>query len=220
MDRAEKLINHVESSIAAVSGTDPILIDTVSGIDPDVLNVEGFSTKTQRYLTANLCSLPKITYLELGLFHGGTFCAAINANPELIAVGVDDFSQDFSTKDVRQSLMGSLDKFGKKNWHFIEGDAFNLGNILPKNVDILFYDAVHSEEAQCKAMTHFIDNLSDEAIIIVDDADWIPVITGTRQGLKNAGDRMRVLKEWHLTDGRHDGPKFHNGLLIFVIQKI
>lgn len=225
--------SHVERSIEQAKAGK-------SHADPAALSIKGFSTPTMRHLMNNLCSIPRSTYLEIGCWHGATFCAAVSNNPDLNALGVDDFSQPFGTEDVRASLEDSWVRHitgrvarsfkGAPGAHpgwveFLDADAFAPATMerLPKEVDILFYDAVHSEEAQRKAMTHFIPCLAETAIIVVDDFQWEPVHRGTLAGLHDASmmdGGFLVDKQWILSDGQADGPIWHNGMAIFVCRKV
>jgi hypothetical protein len=56
-------------------------------------HVDGFSGKKFKLLMNNLMNeLPDPRYLEIGLYHGGTFCSAVYLN-DLCAVGMENWSQ-------------------------------------------------------------------------------------------------------------------------------
>src|SRR2546430_1499714 len=93
------LIRHVDDSISRA-------LRHESYIDEGVLKITGFATGAQQRLGNNLCHLPKVAanYLECGLYAGATFCAAINNNPDLHAVGIEDYSQPFGVEGIEVEL--------------------------------------------------------------------------------------------------------------------
>lgn len=213
----EQLIAHVvEPSIArALRGE--------SYLDPAVLEIKGFSTPTQRHLVSNLAHGVS-SYLEVGVFFGGTFCAAISRNDSLTAIGVENWSQDFSERDVETSFISSLKLHrGDANVCLIMNDCFDpsTNRQIPKSsVDFYFYDGHHDRFPQSKALPHFIDCMSDVFLWMVDDTQWQSVREGTAEGFATLKDRIRIEKEWNLDEGRPDSPIWHNGVRLFVISKL
>lgn len=59
----------------------------------DAFHIHGFSGKKFRTFMNNLISeVPEPRYLEIGLFHGASFCPAIYRN-SVRAVGIDNWSE-------------------------------------------------------------------------------------------------------------------------------
>jgi len=214
-----QLTAHVEDSIAKS-------LRHESHIDVGILSIKGFSTGVQRRLVNSLTRLPKDDpcYLEVGLYAGATFCAAINNNPRLTAVGVENFSQPFGDDTIRAQL--------ENNFACYAGDALSAKlvnsdcwaippeDLPPLPVDVFYFDGEHSVESQAKALPHFIDQMADDFIFMVDDANWDTVRDGTAEGFAKLGSRVTVRREWLLSDPqRHDGPIWHNGVLLFVCSK-
>lgn len=204
---------HVENSIRRA-------IEGDSELSEFVLNVRGFSTPTMRRLFHNLCDISG-TYLEVGLYCGATFVSSFNKN--LVSIGIEDYSQDFSVESVREELEENLNKFSPVAREVIVHyeNCFMLDmNKLPSSIDILFYDAEHSEYNQTRALEYFLANMADRFLYIIDDTNWPEVKKGMLIGLDAIKSKIKIEESWELT-GKflQDDPVFHNGLCIFLIKK-
>ena len=194
----------------------------VSNLTAEQLAITGFSTPTIRHLFNNLCNIDGV-YAEVGLWCGGTFCSAFNKN--LIAVGIEDFSQPFHRERVEQELMRNIvdNEQRAKRVNLLRMDFFNDSTMeaFPyTDVKIFFYDAEHSKQSQAKALPRFIDKLADEFIYIVDDYNWSDVHEGAHDGIAELSDRIEVLHSWDLSGERlQDDSIWHNGVAIFLIKK-
>lgn len=213
-----------------------------SWISESVLKIPGFSRGEQRRLISNLChiNIPNPVYLECGCFHGGTAMAAISNSPKLTAFLIEDYSQPFGEEGVRQNLLNNIEEYrrGCKYVELIESDCFDvdlaritmwgditmLGDMTRKPtrvpVSIFNYDAIHDQWAQRKAWSYFVDALDDIAIVCVDDFSWLPVATGTREGIQDVADKLKVVREWILSDGQPDGKRWNNDQAIFLVEKL
>lgn len=209
---------HIEDSIAKA-------LRHESHIDKEILEIRGFSTGVMRRLISNLCHFEKenLTYLEVGLYGGATFCAACNNNPLLIPYGIDNYGQDFGVKSIWQEMKVNMDRFSSSP----RGATFNndffkmeIDQYLRKKVDIFFYDGEHSYESQAKALPHALPILADHFLFIVDDYDWDEVWYGTNDSLFELTKKVEILATWKLTDNIPDGPNWHNGVAIFLCKKI
>lgn len=191
-----------------------------SMIDSDILSIKGFSTGIQRRLISNLCELPgRPCFWEVGTWAGATACAAIN-NKNVEAILFEDFSQPFGDDTIREQLLRNLGMTPTKGTYtLIEEDFFkyDLGK-LPK-ADIYSYDGEHSRESQKKGIIHAFPALAETFILIVDDFDWPSAMDGTTDALDELGDKIQLIESWQLTDGRQDGERWHNGVLIGLFKK-
>jgi len=190
-----------------------------SNLTPELLNIRGFSTQTMRHFFNNLCNI-KGTYLECGLFCGGTFCSSFN--PELTSIGVEDYSQDFSVSTVKEELNKNVEANSNRGYitKIYYEDCFKINlEKFNKGIDIFFFDAEHSEQSQAKALPYFLDNMEDTFCFLVDDYNWDTVREGTKRGLRELKDKINIESEWVLGEGFHDHPIWHNGLAIFLINK-
>lgn len=191
-----------------------------SNLSQSQLAVRGFSTPTIRRLFSNLCNIEG-TYLEVGLYCGGTFVSSFNHN--LISIGIEDYSQDFSVNTVKEELQINVVTHGDKakSVQVIDVNCFSLDkSVLPENIDIFFYDGNHAEEFQANALPHFIDKLANKFIYICDDFNWKEPFEGTNRALESLKDKVeieyvQVLRGYYL----QDDPIWHNGVAIYLINK-
>lgn len=210
----QELIAHVDRAIKNAH-------EGVSNLDEETLKIGGFSTPFQRMLINNLCADPVETYLEIGLFRGATFCAAACGNKNVCVVGVEDFSQPFGEQGVKDDFIQnvSICKQKCKDIVWYEQDCWNWNKIL-NCADVFCYDGEHSLESQSRAIPHFYACLKDSAVIMIDDFSWPDVNQGTRNGFSILQNKMKVMKEWVFHVTKNDDPIFHNGVAIFVVEKI
>lgn len=178
MMQANQLVEHVQKSINNAE-------NGISKLSPDVLKIDGKSSKKVRYLLNNLCSLPQTRYLEIGCWKGSTWIAALYGNVESIdeAVAIDNWSEFDGPKDV--FLLNCYRFLQGISYRFYSQDCFSIDprTISKKPINIYFYDGNHSEWSQEHALTHYDPIFSDEFILIVDDWNYQEVQNGTYQAL-------------------------------------
>lgn len=214
INNLSQLISHIDSCIEKG-------LKFNSNLDPEILKIKGFGTPTMRHFFNNLCSLPNATYLEVGAFHGATFCSAINNNKNLKSIVIDNFSEDFGDSNVFQSLKHNIQKFktDDNNLRIINADSFNVSNYdLNEKISIYYYDGDHSEDCQAKALPHFFDSMDDVFIHLIDDYNWTKVRKGTQRAFETLKDKMKIVKEWTF-ETEPDDPVWHNGFYIALIEK-
>jgi hypothetical protein len=185
-------------------------------MDVGIFGVDGFSTPEFRCFLNNLCALENANYLEVGVYKGGTSCAALCGNQTLNPYLVDNYAYG---PEIGKEFERNIQKFSTVPYNFYNGDSFDESLIakIDKKMDIYFYDGDHSIEAQEKALTKYFDKMADTFIWIVDDYNWADVKIGTQQALNSLP--CTVEKDWTiLTPGNHS-PLWHNGVYIAVITK-
>jgi hypothetical protein len=180
----------------------------------DVLVVAGYSTPNLRGMLNNLCRFDGCNYLEVGTLHGGTLAAASYDNPGTF-IGIDNFSQFRGDRDRLEKTFAGL----QPHCHvrFLERNCLTVDLLeLPTNVNVLFYDADHSEECTRDTIIRFDPLLADKFLLIVDDYSWL----GPRRGAEGAIQRLN----WnvHLRIGIEDNYSRRGwgvGLLIVLAEK-
>jgi hypothetical protein len=191
-----------------------------SGIDVGVLGVPGFSTGVMRRLWNNLASGAAV-YLEVGAYFGGTACAALNNNPDLMAYFYEDGSQEFHGLPILEDLRLNLETFGSHNWVLREEDFFSR-NVAPMpDADFFFYDGNHAREFQAKALPHAFPQLASRFLFAVDDFNWESVRKGTEDALiwMTLG-KAEIVHSWHLRGQKlQDDPVWHNGVALYLCEK-
>lgn len=207
------LVKHVVDSVAR------------SGIPTVNLNIPGLTSMRVQSLL-NTIARGVDTYLEVGSYLGATFCAVIKDNP-ITAIAVDNWSQQIQPENGTQLPPNSLEQFtynvkkyqGASLINVINEDIFRVDVTLFMNtVKMFFYDGPHDKESTRKAVEHYYPALSDEAVIIFDDANWEGVVEGAREGLTNVG--ANVVYEKMMLNSIENPREWWNGLYILVIKKI
>jgi predicted O-methyltransferase YrrM len=111
-------------------------------------------------------------YLEAGSHKGRSLIAATLGN-QAQAHGIDAFKWDTSS---RTELDENLQRFGVADRVAIhEGDTQQVldgGALDGTRVGVFFYDAGHSTEETLGALRSVRRYLADDALLVVDDADW------------------------------------------------
>ena len=194
----------------------------ISGLPAGILPIRGFSTPAIRRLIFNLLASEKpVNYLEVGAYCGGTACAAISQD-NVLAMIFEDSSQPFGAEDVIGQLKENLakTKLGQgTGYTLVEQDFFEF-DPYQGQVDVFFYDGEHSAEKQERALTTMAPMLADYSIFIVDDFDWPQVRSGTEAALEVVSEQFEVIGRWELSDGRPDGPLWHNGFAVFLLHRL
>lgn len=179
--------------------------------------VPSFASVKNRHILNNLGNI-SFRYCEIGLHKAGTFVSAVFENG-VEAIGIDDWSEFNNGGDTKDICLENAKQFIKCHYEIIDKDFFEMTpEELPTNVDLYFYDGSHNYNSQKRAITHFYQSLSDEAVIVVDDYKWETVRTGTQDGIKAMG--FEILYERELVsekDGDNEG--FWNGLYIALLKK-
>ena len=183
-------------------------------------NVPGFTSGRVRRLLNNLCSLPNVTYLEIGCHVGCTLTGALYGHTQTRAVAIDNWSlfpeqgADLE-RQFRRNVATHLDAayltvFGQDAWTVDPGG-------LPK-IDVYFYDGAHDRESHRRALTHFASAFADRMLYICDDWRWQEVRDGTADGLSVIPfDAVRI---WELpADYERDVEKWWNILGLYLLER-
>ena len=236
MDQVTKLINRVESALKAANDNQTKLTEQqFSGLT-------GLSGRKIRILLNELLKEDS-RYLEVGTFTGSTFVSAMYGNNPASSTVIDSFSANDSWEmdmKVDVSYHGIQIKNGLflhflenckrnniNNFTCVQGDCFDL---LPpdkfeiREIDTYLFDAGHSREDHCKAITYYLNCMADTFIYIVDDWNDATVREGTREGF--GASFVNVVKEWEIfsTITENNGQKSYdkdwwNGYYVAVCQK-
>ena len=170
-------------------------------IPPAVVGgIEGMtSKKIMAFLNGCLRAAPDSTYLEVGVWKGKTFVAAIGGNGGIVrhAYAVDNWSEFGGPRtEFLQNLRFAVNP---PPFTVIEKDCFTLTEQdIPESVDVFFYDGAHKQEDQRRALTYFRPRLADRVLYMVDDWNNDFVQNGTRQGLVDGGYEV----EWEAVRGQ------------------
>lgn len=212
-ENSDYLIEHVKKSIEnAYAG--------ISQLNGSILNVQGFSGYKIKHLLNNVCSLPGARYLEIGVYRGSTFVAALYGNTSTLAdaIAIDNWAEFGNNKSIFTNTTSQY--LPQDSFRFYEQDSFkiNLSQTFNEPITIYFYDGHHSPESQAKAFTYFNSILADTFIAIIDDWSWVEVHSGTRKAFDELG--YKIIFERALGYGiQNDRENWWNGTYIAVISK-
>lgn len=199
-----------------------------SKLTKEVLEVPSMTSLNIRHLLNNLGAISN-NYLECGSHLGGHFCSAIFGNDNLkSAVAIDNYSEFDRDGSTRNGFLENVEKNYPKGkefyWKLITEDCFTVKEIPTRNslnqkFDFYNYDAQHTESSQQRAVSHFLPNLTDEFIMVVDDWSFNGVESGTRKGIMLSG--LDVLFEEILItpEGGEPNEHWHNSYGVFYLKQ-
>ena len=187
------------------------------------LEVEGITSNRVQQLVNMIASI-STRYLEIGVLNGSIFCSALKNN-SLDAYAVDNWKEDTQPLNSEFFISGSKEKFienvrAHKNDNKIklfECDMFQVDKSQIEPIDFLFYDADHSYIATKNVVSYYKDVLSDECVIIFDDANFEGVVDGARDGIEESG--LRILYDKIIENDIEDSSQWWNGLYLVIVGK-
>ena len=192
-------------------------------VTPEIMGINGMSAAKNRIFFNHLVSYPKARFLEVGVYHGSTFCAALAGNNPEYACAIDNYSQFGGSEKVFKE---NAKKFVKAKFDFFNRDCFDLTaaqkkKLTGKNINIYHYDGPHSEEDHVKSITEFYDYLDDLFILVVDDWNEEVIRRGTFKGIAEKKIKVwwQLDLEATIIDGNKDKAGWWNGVWVAVCQK-
>ncbi len=192
----------------------------------EAFKVNGFSGKKFRLLLNNLMSeVPDPRYMEIGLFHGASFCSALFKN-KLRAVGIDNWTEYNGKRQVFENNLNAF-KSELADIEIIEKDFRKVDYTAIGKYNILFYDGSHSEKDQYDGIKIPQPAMDDTYIMIVDDWNWDRVRKGTFDALRDAKANIEYSIEVRTTFNNENLPlvnglnsEWHNGTIVAVVSKL
>jgi Methyltransferase domain len=213
---SKKYIERVEKALdAANTGTSTTLTDAEFAL-------EGMSSRKNRILLSELVK-DGDRYLEIGVWQGSTFVAALHNKKPAYAVAIDNFSQFDPNHTNNETFKRVTLERGIVDFVLLNADSFNIPQnlesyVLGKKFNVYFYDGAHTEQDQYAALVYYYLTLADTFIYIVDDWNWEPSRAGTRRAIADLG--LKIHKEWELfNEGGGNKEAWWNGLYIAVCEK-
>jgi len=192
-------------------------LDNGTKLPVEIFQLPGMSSREGRILLNEIVQEGD-KYLEIGVHKGSTFVSALYKN-NAQAVAIDNFSEFGTVEDNQKWFDQACVDHQITNFKFINRDCFSLFDDekqLIHETNVYFYDGRHEAEHQEKALTHFVDYLTNPFIYIVDDWNYEPARIGTKSGIQILN--LNTHKEWIL-DGSTTNKGWHNGMYIAVMSK-
>jgi len=216
---------HVETCIDAFENSGKYLSNHTS--EP----VPGLTSPRVRHFLNNICSQEGAVYLEIGVFAGSTFCAAIENN-DMVAAYANDTWQEPELQPEREDLnidvVGDMDTFisnvekVSENLDFdisiLKGECEGLnGDNFQHKVNIIFYDGDNDPTVMWRFF-NTIDAYTDDVFtLIIDDANSELNVKTTKEFVNQTG--WNVLYERELLNNQEDENMWWNGLYVLVLSK-
>lgn len=185
--------------------------------------VEGFSGRKHRLFLNNLIAgMEHPRYLEIGVFRGATFCAAISNN-KVRATGVDNWTE-FGGKATEFYINLAALKGPEATVNIIEQDfrGVNYAMLGPFNVG--FYDGPHTERDQYDGARIVIEAMEPSGVLLVDDWNWEQVRAGTMNAIRDTGAHidfaidLRTSLDNTVPAHAYGGSDWNNGLFAAVVS--
>ena len=186
--------------------------------------IQGFSgRKFRTFLNHLIGNLPDPRYLEIGLFHGASFCPAI-AGHAVVAVGVDNWSE-YGGKAETFTAHLAAHRGETADIRILDQDFRTVDYAALGRFNVLFYDGSHAERDQYDGVRLPLPALDPVFVLIVDDWNLSHVRRGTHNALRDAeaviGYAIEVRTSFDDKLPLVNGPRseWHNGCLIAVVTK-
>ena len=228
-------------TVLAVKNVVERVCNNETWLPSEVTEIDGLTSNKVRHVLNGICgAIPYLRYLEVGLFNGATFTAAMYGNRGAF-VGIDNFrfkhmakassrmKERFSNSSPGVTPGDEVEALVRARAKLYAGDRArviraNSFDVSPDSIaahgpfNVYFYDGDHSNVAQGMAMTHFGEVLADELVYMVDDWNGSDVRDGARRGIAEAGFESAF--EWEgLTPGNGDTDTWWNGLFVSVLRR-
>jgi hypothetical protein len=191
----------------------------ISKIDTYIKELDGMTGIKTRHLYNNLLTIEGSKYLEIGTWKGSSVCSAMCGNSSKILC-IDNWSEFGGPKN---EFLNNFEKYKGRNLAtYIESDCFKINLNSIGKFNIYLYDGNHTYESHYKSLTHFIDSMEDEFILIVDDWNWEQVRLATNNSISDLNLTTLWSKEIRLNNNNettHDKDGWWNGIAVFLLKK-
>ncbi len=187
----------IESVLAAVEETEATGLKTDRRAD----GLSGISGAKTVGLLQRLVGLfegrDDICYLEVGVFQGLTLISTALEAPGLACFGIDNFATLDPEGTNLRVVRDRMTKFETANAHLINDD-FEVAlealdqHIGDRKVGVYFVDGPHDYRSQLICLTLAKRYLADDAVIVIDDANYPDVRWSTRDFLLGHDDYRMV----------------------------
>lgn len=188
------------------------------------IEIEGLTSRRMQNLLTELANLSS-KYLEVGSYLGSTGAAVLRSTNIEEATFVDhwkDHVQPANGETLpannKQKFIDNIKKFkNDRPLKVFDCDMLSADKTDIKNIDFFFYDGAHDFQSTSDAIRYYASCLSNEAIIVIDDANWDGVVDGAEDGIKKAGLEILFKKIW--LNSQESKEEWWNGFFIAVVKK-
>jgi hypothetical protein len=193
-------------------------------MDSRVYDVDGFCGRKHRLFFNNLVrSVENPRYLEIGIFRGATMCAAIAGN-KVKCCGIDNWTE-YGGKSSEFYVNLANIKGSQSTVSILEQDFRTVDYSHIGKFNLFFYDGPHQEQDQFDGVKMALPALDKQAVLLVDDWNWIRVRRATMNALRAANARLdfaievRTSLDDNLPEVAYRQSDWHNGVFAGVISQ-
>jgi len=189
------------------------------------IEIEGLTSKRMQNLLTEIAD-NSTKYLEVGSFLGSTACSVLRSGTIEEATFVDHWKEDIQPasgellpKTNKQEFIENIRKYkNERPLKVFDCDMLSVDKSDLKDIDFFFYDGAHDFESTSNAIRYYSSCLAEEAIILIDDANWEGVVAGAEDGIAKAGLETLFKKIW--LNNQESKEQWWNGFFIAVVKKI
>ena len=191
-------------------------------LDTEILGLTSVRVKT----LLNNIAQGSSTYLELGSSLGATMSAVLKDNL-ISAYSIDLWQGDIQPKNEsfklpansKENFLNNIKPFvGNNSLKVIQQDMFEVDlDEIEEPIHFLFYDGEHDFETTKRALQYYYDVLDQEAVIVLDDANWQGTVDAANEAMEELGAKKVYAKM--ILNSEEDPNAWWNGLYIMVIHK-
>lgn len=211
-----------EQKIEAVREAIAKGVQRQSKLDTTALSVPGLMSLNIRHILNNLGAISTIVG-DHGSHVGGSFCSMVYKNSNIReAISIDSWRSDETegNNHYQEFLNNSnICISPETRLNVIKSDSFSVDlSCIPNKMDLYYFDATHTEDAQRMGLTYYLPVLADTFIFCVDDYMLPEVKKGTQDGIKESGCEILYENEF-ITDHEYDNESFWRGWYCCVLKK-
>ena len=197
-----------------------------SGVPSIKIDVPGLTSRRVQTLLNNIAQGSE-SYLEVGAAMGATFCAVLKDNP-ITAIAIDNWKKSIqpATNNIEQlpdntvhTFIENVKKYkGNSQVKIYDSDLFEV-DMTEWNgkIRMFFYDGPHDQQSVINAVKYYYNCLTEESVVIFDDANWLGVVDGAKEGLNALG--ATIIFEKLMLNEEENPNEWWNGLYIAVVRK-
>ena len=226
MKKADLCVHpHVETCVDAFENSGKYLSNHTSAPVP------GLTSPRVRHFLNNICSQEGAVYLEVGVFAGSTFCAAIENNDMVAAYANDNWTQPNlkpEREDLEFDVTGDMETFisnverVSSNLDFdisvLDGDAQSLdASNFQHKVNVIFYDGDNNPSVMFQFFNNMDQYTDNVFTLIIDDANMESNVQVTKEFVESKD--WKILYERELLNNMEDDTMWWNGLYVLVLSK-
>jgi hypothetical protein len=153
---------------------------------------------------------PGHSFVNVGVWQGFTFLSAMEGNPEVACIGVDNFSEFYGPRD---KFMERLEARRGPAHRFFDMDYREyFAGVHDGPIGVYLYDGEHSYENQMHGLEAAEPYLAEDCMLIVDDTNRVEPRQATLDFVARRADEYSVVADIWTSANNH--PTFWNGLLV------